>query len=214
MRRMAKRKIIDIQVQKHRKNRRSIFLDDGRVFGISEDVFFSIPVHISDTLTDQQLDEILGADSQQKILDVALNLLSYRMRSKAELMRRLKRKNFNEDGIYAVMEKLEKKGYVNDQKFAYVFAREKVRRKLIGPVALRSEFSVHSLDPDILEHTLKKTYDEFPEHTIIEQLLAKRKVPTNEPLDLKGKKKIVNTLRNKGFSWDRIQETLVKRGNI
>jgi regulatory protein len=160
------------------------------------------------------LDEILGADSQQKILDVALNLLSYRMRSKAELMRRLKRKNFNEDGIYAVMEKLEKKGYVNDQKFAHVFAREKVRRKLIGPVALRSEFSVHSLDPDILEHTLKKTYDEFPEHTLMEQLLAKRKVPTNEPLDLKGKKKIVNTLRNKGFSWDRIQETLVKRGNI
>jgi len=24
----------------------------------------------------------------------------------------------------------------------------------------------------------------------------------------------VNTLRNKGFSWDRIQEILVKRGNI
>ena len=64
---MAKRKIIDIQVQKRRKNRRSIFLDDGSVFGISEDVFFSIPVHIGDTLTDQQLDEILGADSQQKI---------------------------------------------------------------------------------------------------------------------------------------------------
>jgi len=115
---MAKRKIIDIQVQKRRKNRRSIFLDDGSVFGISEDVLFSIPVQIGDTLTNQQLDDISVADYQQKILDVALNLLSYRMRSKAELMRRLKRKNFNEDGIYAVMEKLETKGYVDDQKFA------------------------------------------------------------------------------------------------
>ena len=65
MRRMAKRKIIDIQVQKRRKNRRSIFLDDGSVFGVSEDVFFSIPVHIGDTLTDQQLDEILDADSHE-----------------------------------------------------------------------------------------------------------------------------------------------------
>jgi len=91
---MGKRKIIDIQVQKRRKNRRSIFLDDGSVFGISEDVFFSIPVQIGDTLTDQQLDDILVADYQQKIMDVALNLLSYRMRSKAELIRRLKRKNF------------------------------------------------------------------------------------------------------------------------
>ncbi len=211
---MAKRKIIDIQVQKRRKNRRSIFLDDGSVFGISEDVLFSIPVHIGDTLTDQQLDEILGADSQQKILDVALNLLSFRMRSKAELMRRLKRKNFNEDGIYAVIKKLETKGYIDDQKFALVFAREKVRRKLIGPVALRSEFSVHGLDPDIVEYTLKKTYDEISEQTLMDQLLAKRRVPLNEPLSLKEKQNAVNTLRNKGFSWDRIQEMLVKRGNI
>jgi len=211
---MAKRKIIDIQIQKRRNNRRSIFLDDGSVFGISEDVLFSIPVQIGDKLTNQQLDDILVADYQQKILDVALNLLSYRMRSKAELMRRLKRKNFNEDGIYAVMEILETKGYVDDQKFARVFAREKVRRKLIGPRALRSEFSVHGMDSDILEHTLKKTYDEFPEHTLMDQLLAKRRVPMNKPLDLKEKNNAVNTLRNKGFSWDRIQEILVKRGNI
>ena len=211
---MGKRKIIDIQAQKRRKNRRSIFLDDGSVFGISEDVFFSIPVQIGDTLTDRELDNILVADNQQKILDFALNLLSYRMRSKAELIRRLKRKNFNEDGIYAVMEKLETKGYVDDQKFARGFAREKVRRKLIGPMALRSEFSVHGLDPDILEHTLKQTYDEFSEHTLMGQLLAKRRIPMNKTLDLKEKKNVVNTLRNKGFLWDQIQEILVKRGNI
>ena len=211
---MGKRKIIDIQVQKRRKNRRSIFLDDGSVFGICEDVFFSIPVQIGDTLTDRELDNILVADNQQKILDFALNLLSYRMRSKVELMHRLKRKKFNEDGIYFVMEKLEKKGYLDDQKFAQAFAREKVRRKLIGPMALRSEFSVHMLDPDILEYTLKKTYDEFPEHNLMDQLLKKRKVPMNKPLDIKEKKNAVNTLRNKGFSWDRIQEILVKRGNI
>ena len=211
---MGKRKIIDIQVQKRRKNRRSIFLDDGSVFGISEDVFFSIPVQIGDTITDRELDNILVADNQQKILDFALNLLSYRMRSKVELMHRLKRKKFNEDGIYFVMEKLETKGYLDDQKFAQAFAREKVRRKLIGPMALRSEFSVHMLDPDILEYTLKKTYDEFPEHNLMDQLLKKRKVPMNKPLDIKEKKNAVNTLRNKGFSWDRIQEILVKRGNI
>ena len=211
---MGKRKIIDIQAQKRRKSRRSIFLDDGSVFGISEDVFFAIPVQIGDTITDRELDNILVADNQQKILDFALNLLSYRMRSKVELMHRLKRKKFNEDGIYAVMEKLETKGYVDDQKFARGFAREKVRRKLIGPMALRSEFSVHGLDPDILEHTLKQTYDEFSEHTLMGQLLAKRRIPMNKTLDLKEKKNVVNTLRNKGFLWDQIQEVLVKRGNI
>ena len=173
-----------------------------------------MPVQIGDTLTDKKLDAILVADYQQKILDFAINLLSYRMRSKVELIHRLKRKKFNEDGIYSVMKILETKGYVDDQKFARAFAREKVKRKLIGPIALRSEFSVHRLDPDILEYTIKKTYDEFPEHTLMDQLLAKRRVPMNKPLDITEKKNAVNTLRNKGFSWDRIQEILVKRSNI
>ena len=73
---MAKRKIIDVQVQKRRKNRRSIFLDDGSVFGISEDVFFSIPVQIGDTLTDQQMDDVLVADYQQKIMAVSYTHLT------------------------------------------------------------------------------------------------------------------------------------------
>ena len=48
----------------------------------------------------------------------------------------------------------------------------------------------------------------------MDQLLEKRRVPMNKPLDITEKKNAVNALRNKGFSWDRIQEILVKRGNI
>ena len=44
--------------------------------------------------------------------------------------------------------------------------------------------------------------------------MVKRRIPMNKTLDLKEKKNVVNTLRNKGFLWDQIQEVLVKRGNI
>ena len=90
---MKKRKIVDIQIQSRRKNRRSVFLDDGSVFGISEDVFFTVPIHIGDTISDQALDAIFKAESKVKIYDAAVNLLSYRMRSKSELRNRLIRKN-------------------------------------------------------------------------------------------------------------------------
>ena len=61
---MTKRKIIDIQVQSRRKNRKSIFFDDGSVFGVSEDVFFSIPINIGDIISDQKLNDILESESK------------------------------------------------------------------------------------------------------------------------------------------------------
>ena len=64
---MKKRKVVDIQVQKRRKNRRNIYLDDGSVFGVSEDVFISIPIHIGDTISDQVFNDILESDSKSKI---------------------------------------------------------------------------------------------------------------------------------------------------
>jgi len=89
---MKKRKVVDIQVQKRRKNRRNIYLDDGSVFGVSEDVFISIPIHIGDTISDQVFNDILESDSKSKIYNSAISLLSYRMRSKSELKDRLIRK--------------------------------------------------------------------------------------------------------------------------
>ena len=73
---MKKRKVLDIQLQKRRKNRRSIFLDDGSVFGISDDVFLSTPIHIGDTISEQSLNEILDSESKTKIYNSAINLLS------------------------------------------------------------------------------------------------------------------------------------------
>ena len=68
---MKKRKVVDIQVQKRRKNRRNIYLDDGSVFGVSEDVFISIPIHIGDTISDQVFNDILESDSKSKIYNSA-----------------------------------------------------------------------------------------------------------------------------------------------
>ena len=71
---MKKRKVVDIQVQKRRKNRRNIYLDDGSVFGVSEDVFISIPIHIGDTISDQVFNDILESDSKSKIYNSAISL--------------------------------------------------------------------------------------------------------------------------------------------
>jgi len=205
---MKKRKVVDIQVQKRRKNRRNIYLDDGSVFGISEDVFISIPIHIGDTISDQVFNDILESDSKSKIYNSAISLLSYRMRSKSELKDRLIRKNYNEDGIMDVINNLELKGYLDDEKFAYAFAKEKVKNKLIGPAALKFEMSSHKLDLELIDRTINSIYDMFPQKMIINRLITKWKVKDSIGKDPKIKSKIINRLKNKGFYWDDIQSAI------
>ncbi|MEE3195666.1 MAG: regulatory protein RecX [Candidatus Neomarinimicrobiota bacterium] len=205
---MKKRKVVDIQVQKRRKNRRNIYLDDGSVFGISEDVFISIPIHIGDTISDQVFNDILESDSKSKIYNSAISLLSYRMRSKSELKDRLIRKNYNEDGIMDVINNLELKGYLDDEKFAYAFAKEKVKNKLIGPIALKFEMSSHKLDLELIDRTINSIYDMFPQKMLINRLITKWKVKDSIGKDPKIKSKIINRLKNKGFYWDDIQSAI------
>ena len=205
---MKKRKVLDIQLQKRRKNRRSIFLDDGSVFGISDDIFFSTPIYIGDTISEQVLNEILDSESKTKIYNSAINLLSYRMRSKSELRDRLIRKNYNEDSIIDVINNLESKGYLDDKKFAHAFAKEKVKNKLIGPIALKFEMSSHNLNVDHVESAISSVYEIFPQEFLIKKLMTKWKVKDSIRNDTKIKAKITNRLKNKGFYWDDINKAI------
>ena len=205
---MKKRKIIDIQVQSRRKNRKNIFFDDGSVFGVSEDVFLSIPIKIGDIISDQKLYDILESESKSKVYNSAINLLSYRMRSKSELNERLIRKGYSKDIITDVINILELKGYIDDEKFAIAFAKEKVKNKLIGPNALKFEISSHNLDLDLVDNTIDSIYEMFPQEMIINRLIAKWKVGSSIKKDLNVKSKVINRLKNKGFYWVNIENVI------
>ena len=205
---MKKRKIIDIQVQSRRKNRKNIFFEDGSVFGVSEDVFLSIPIKIGDIISDQKLNDILESESKSKVYNSAINLLSYRMRSKSELNERLIRKGYSKDIITDVINILELKGYIDDEKFAIAFAKEKVKNKLIGPNALKFEISSHNLDLDLVDNTIDSIYEMFPQEMIINRLIAKWKVGSSIKKDLHAKSKVINRLKNKGFYWVNIENVI------
>ena len=58
----------------------------------------------------------------------ALNLLGYRARSEAEIRERLGRYGYAGETIEAVVVRLEELGYLDDEEFARLKAREKARR--------------------------------------------------------------------------------------
>ncbi len=201
---MPKRKIIEIKPQVRDPKRKTLIFDDGSVFGISEDVFILYKFEIGSELSEEAYNNISNDELKVKVYNSALRLLGYRMRSINEMRDRLIKKEYPNIIIEETINKLQKIEYLNDIEFSKAFARDKVRSKKIGPMALRAEFIPHKIDKEILEITIIDVYEKYPVASLIKQILDKRKILSGTKLDQKTKKRIYDLLSRKGFTWSDI----------
>ncbi len=201
---MPKRKIIDIKPQVRNPQRKTLIFDDGSVFGISEDVFISNNFEIGSEISEDSFEELVGDELKNKVYNSALRLLGYRMRSCAEMKRRLAEKKYPINIIKETIDKLLNIGYLNDAEFAEAFAHDKVKSKKIGPLTLRMEFTPHMIESELLEKTIKKIYEKYSVSDLIKQLLDKKKIQFGTKLEQKQMKRIHDLLKRKGFSWNEI----------
>ena len=197
-------RIKEIKTQVRHPDRRTIIFDDGTFIGISEEVLLSNPVHPGDKLTPTKLIELTNSEKKQKLRDSALNLLSFRMRSRSELKQRLLKKGYDIQDIKPLLEEFDAKNILNDSEFALAFSRDKIRSRGIGPSILRVELSNHHLSQNLVEDTINRMYTEFPIDTLLGNHLKKKKIRRNSQLQEREKNRIVNFLKRKGFSWDDI----------
>ena len=197
-------RIKEIKTQVRHPDRRTIIFDDGTFIGISEEVLLSNPVHPGDELTPNKLKQLTNSEQKQKLRNSALNLLSFRMRSLSELKQRLLKKGYDVQDIEPLLEEFDAKNILNDSEFALAFSRDKIRSKGIGPSILRVELSNHHLPQNLVEDTVNRMYTEFPIDTLLGNHLKKKKICRNSQLQEREKRRIVNFLKRKGFSWDDI----------
>jgi len=155
-------------------------------------------------INEDSFNEITNDELKNKVYNSALRLLGYRMRSCAEMKRRLAEKKYPINYIEETIDKLLKIGYLNDAEFAEAFAHDKVKSKKIGPITLRMEFIPHRIDTEILDKIIKKIYEQYPISDLIKQLLEKKKIQFGMKLEQKTKKRIQDLLKRKGFSWNEI----------
>ena len=147
-----KYKILSITLKKEKKKKRYIVtLSNNNAFEVSEDVLIDKSLYINKEIYKTDLDKILLRESFSNVREAALVLLNYRMRSKKEIVLRLHRKGFTTIQIESTIAELEKKGLIDDEKFGLFFARDNVKRSLLGPVALKHRLKSHFSSFEIIE---------------------------------------------------------------
>jgi len=200
-------RVISVSPQKKRKNRYTVQLSNGDVFGISGDVLLSNPIHTGEVLNSKTIERLIGMEDLRKVRESALTLLSYRMRSKKEMGSRLRKKGFIPFQIASIMEELEYNGLIDDEKFGLSFARDKVKINLLGPIALKYRLKQHFSSFDKIEQICNTIYQEFPIESLIKNIVEKHStaILKNNP---KKKKRLVNQLKRKGYFWSDIEPVL------
>ena len=200
--------ITAIKVNKKRPNRRSIFIDGQFAFTVSEGIFFQHNLEEGGEFSDKQIKELTTADEFDKAKQAAVNLLSYRPRSIKEVSNRLVHKGWNKDLADRVTGELVDKGYLNDEEFAAIFARDKAKNKCLGPVALKSELIKTGVAQKIIEQTIEAVYSKYPADELIQRLMKKRGIDLDVPLVKKEKQRFINLLKRRGFTWDKMESVV------
>ena len=202
--------ITAIKVNKKRPDRRSIFINDQFAFAISEKIFFQHNLEEGEELSNKQIKELTTEDEFDKAKQAAVNLLSYRPRSIKEVSNRLVHKGWNQDLADRVTGELVDKGYLNDEEFAAIFARDRAKNKCLGPIALKSELIKTGVTQNIIEQTIEEFYSKYPVDELIQRLMKKRGIDPNIPLVIKEKQRFINLLKRKGFTWDQMESVVRK----
>ena len=103
------------------------------------------------------LEDLLSKQEYQNIKNAGLALLSYRMRGKKELYKKLLAKNYDLTNIELVLIDFEKNGWINDEEFGLAFSKDQINQNSIGPIALKYKLKKYISSDDIREnHILRQ----------------------------------------------------------
>jgi regulatory protein len=144
--------ITALKVQKRNPNRVNVYLDGAFAFGLSR--ITAAWLQIGQILTAEKIRELQTADDFEVGYQQAVNYLSYRTRSEREVRDNLRKHNFSDEVIQAVLEKLSRLGLVDDRQFAQMWVENRNEFRPRGRRALQMELRQKGIEDSIIAEVL------------------------------------------------------------
>ena len=143
----------------------------------------------------------------RKALDSAYRYLARGPRSRIEVERRLRQKNFPDPVIHQVLRQLEEYRYLDDRALARQWARDRLTRRHWGPSRLRMELERKGIAREWTEEAVRELFEERDEKTHVMELVAQR-LKGRGLRDPKEYRRLFAFLFRRGYSPDVIQGVL------
>lgn len=152
-------RITALKPQERAPERVNVFVDGTFRCGLAYEIAYGASLRVGDEVSEELLASLERKDTLWKAREAALNLLSYRARTRSELEQRLRRKEFPEDVVEACVSELVEKGLVDDEAFAESFIRDRVRSRPRGARRLVQELRAKGVDVETARAMVERTLE-------------------------------------------------------
>lgn len=195
-------------IQTTRKGRFALFGEEGFLFSLDSETFFTRHIEEGDCFTPEELDELRAASDTRKACDKALRCLSVRLWAAGELYQRLCR-DFDEHSAAAAVAKMQQLDLLDDASFARQKAAWMARRNK-SPRDIRMQLARCGVDEGVIEDTLAELFAEdgeelSPARQAILRLLER---PYAARLAAGETDKVKAALARRGFTHEDIRAAL------
>jgi regulatory protein len=193
-------KITDIKLK---KNNVKIYVNDEFLVETDSLIVIKFDLFIGKDVSDNIIGKLKQIESFTKAKNDVIRFLSYRPRSEWEIYNKLKRKKYSGITIKEIINWLKEKNLINDREFSLMWIKDRMASKPLGKLRIKKELRQKGIDDSIIENIINNFFrEEIDELKIAYQLVESKK----NALKLKNieiePKKIINMLKNRGFSYN------------
>lgn len=220
-----------ITVKRGKSNKMHIYLDGEYIATTGKEKWLTCGYHDGDEISESEWAELHGEFYFDRIYSAALDLLSYRDHSRRELSDKLYQRfvvkpfvakdireseedfaSLNRRGVDKTMvleqiefvcDKLTEQGFVDDERYARLYAEELIRTKSMGINGIRNALTKRGIDRDIISDVCDSL--EFDAGESIKAILSSR-YKRYDLYDETHMARIISGLQRKGYKLSEIRQ--------
>lgn len=194
--------------EKGRADKIHISIDGTYMMTVDATYWYGLGIKNKTEIDEEELAQLKSRVNSRRAFNKAIELISRREHSRKEIVTKLGQRGYDEVA-QSVADELEKYGYLNDERFARMYASELKQRKKMGKRRISQELYLKGIGRDIIQQVLEET-EENPCEEIIEIINRKYSRYLG---DEKGISRTVNGLVRLGYSYSDIKNALKQIDN-
>ncbi|MHB1194372.1 MAG: regulatory protein RecX [Longimicrobiales bacterium] len=152
--------IIRLEPLRPRGLQMRVHLDRGEPFDVALEALERMGLGVGDPLPANRRHHLLDADAEAKVREAALNLLSHRARTRAELRRKLVGKGFRPARVDPCLDRLTERGLLDDRAVASAFVRDRIRHRPRGKARLTQELRAKGVSDPVARAAVDAVLDD------------------------------------------------------
>ena len=198
-----------VEPQKRKKDRYNIFAGGDYICSLGAESIVVFGIKEGVQIDIEKLNNAVEADNTQYAFDSAVNLLSFKMRTKKEIFDKLLDKKIDEEAVKKAVAKLEDYGYIDDEKYAVLFVESAVSEARYGKKVVEYKLKQKGISDDIIDKAILIFNEDLERQTASKHYsMLKSKYKKEEPM--KRKSKIYSNMARRGFSYDIINSLIAE----